>query len=212
MKRLGDLSAHFESSGDASTVSTGHGDSGGVSYGIYQLASNTGSIQNFVEWLSEQPAPYNEYGRQLAMAGDPCGDDSFKLKWEEIGNADQIGFGDLQDLYAQGVYYETGANRLVDTFGFDISNRSNALKQVLFSNCVQHGSHYGAEILNDAAILCGKDINSMSDIDFITHIYEVKLTDMSWSSGAPNLRYGLFNRWRNERIMALEMLQQELNN
>ena len=207
--RLGDISAHFESKGDPSTVSNGIGDSGGISYGVWQLSSSSGSIQNFVQWLSQQAEPFGEYGRQLANAGDPCGDDSFKAKWQEIGQADPGNFFSLQDLYCQGVYFEPGANRLLNNYGFDISNRSIALKQVLFSNCVQHGSTYGAEVFNDAAQLINKDINAMSDAELITYIYEVKLTDMSWSSGAPTLRPGLFNRWRNERIMALEMLQAE---
>lgn len=209
MKRLGDLSARFESSGDASTVSTGYGDSGGRSYGIFQLASGTGSVQDFIQWLSEVEPPYNEYGKQLLAAGDPTCDDSFKYKWEEIGQADPVGFGDMQDLYAQGVYYETGANRLIKTYGFDISNHSNALKQVLFSNCVQHGSRYGADTFADGAAIAGKELNSMNDMEIIYYVYELKLTDMSWSSGAPTLRPGLFNRWNNERILALEMLQSE---
>ena len=97
-------------------------------------------------------------------------------------------------------------------YQFDITNKSNALKQVLFSNCVQHGSRYGAEVFGDAASLANKDLNSMTDLEIIYNIYEVKLTDMSWSSGAPTLRPGLFNRWENERIMALELLKQEVQN
>ena len=45
---LGDLSALYESNGDPGCVSTGYGDLGGISYGAYQLASNTGSVEEFI--------------------------------------------------------------------------------------------------------------------------------------------------------------------
>ena len=52
--RIGILSEKYEGGGPA-TVSTGEGDPlGGVSYGTYQLATNTGSAAAFVEWLQTQ--------------------------------------------------------------------------------------------------------------------------------------------------------------
>jgi len=208
MARLGTLSAKYESSGDAASVSQSSGDGGGWSYGIYQFASAKGVVQSFVQWLQQQPAPYAEYGNQLANAGDPTCDQSFADKWAEIGNADPNGFGDLQDAYTSEGYYNTGASILLNKYNFDIGAHSNALQQVLFSNCVQHGTYYGAEVFQDAANLVGQDLNSMSDHDIIYNIYEVKLTDMSWSSGSPDERPGLFARWNNERQDALEMLGQ----
>jgi hypothetical protein len=80
------------------------------------------------------------------------------------------------------------------------------LQQVLFSNCVQHGSYYGAEVFGDAAKLAASNLNEMSEYDIIYNIYEVKLTDMSWSSGSPELRPGLFSRWHREREDALSLL------
>lgn len=78
---------------------------------------------------------------------------------------------------------------------------------MLFSNCVQHGSYYGAEVFGDAAKLVNSDLQEMADYHIIYNIYEVKLTDMSWSSGSPDLRPGLFNRWQNERADALNLLE-----
>lgn len=207
--RLGSLSAKYESSGNAATVAQTEGDAGGWSYGIYQFASGPGVVQKFVEWLQQQPEPYTEYGNQLAAAGNPTCDQSFADKWAEIGTADEEGFGDLQDQYTQSIYFDSGADNLMGNYGFDISPRSVALKQVLFSNCVQHGSYYGAEVFRDAADLAGQNLEDMSDHDIIYNIYELKLTDMSWSSGSPNLRPGLFRRWNDERDDALAMLASE---
>ena len=71
------------------------------------------------------------------------------------------------------------------------------------------GYHFGSEVFLDAAKLAGKPLNQMNDKELIHYIYEVKLTDMSWSSGSPSLRPGLFDRWRRERQEAIEMLNKE---
>ena len=63
--RLGMLSEKYEGGG-AGTISTGDGDSGGISYGTYQLATNTGSARAFVEWLQERSDYGKGYGELLA--------------------------------------------------------------------------------------------------------------------------------------------------
>lgn len=206
MERLGSLSAKYESNGNPAAVSQSTGDGGGWSYGIYQFASGVGKVQDFVDWLCQHAAPYDEYGRQLAATGNPCCDQSFVEKWQDIGNIDSEGFGALQDEYVKPQYYDSGATNLLHWYDFHIEEHSNALQQVLFSNCIQHGSYYGAEVFGDAAELAGKKIEGMSDAELIHFIYEVKLTDLSWSSGSPELRPGLFSRWNRERQDALDLL------
>jgi len=207
MMRLGGLSVKYESKGDPATISDGSGDGGGISYGIYQFSSNMGVVQKFVEWLQEQPYPYSEYGNLLARY--EINSDEFIASWRELGDADTVGFAQLQEDYVKPTYFDVGANNLWERYGFDIRRHSEALQSVLWSNCVQHGNYYGAQVFGDAAELDGQDLYRMSDVEIIQNIYEVKLTDMSWSSGAPELRSGLFNRWRNERQDALAMLDAE---
>ena len=209
MDRLGALSAKYESNGNPAMVSQSNGDGGGWSYGIYQFASAAGVVQNFVNWLCQHAVPYDEYGRQLVSAGDPCGEQSFVDKWEDIGNTDADGFAMLQDEYVKPQYYDAGAENLIEWYTFDISQHSNALQQVLFSNCIQHGSYYGAQVFGDAAKFVEQDLNRMNEADIIKSIYEVKLTDMSWSSGSPELRPGLFARWKSEKEDALALLNNQ---
>ena len=54
---LGDLSKKYESNGDPGTISSGYGDAGGKSYGMYQFSSTMGVVDNYVKWLRE-----NGYG------------------------------------------------------------------------------------------------------------------------------------------------------
>ncbi len=201
-QQFGSLSSKYE--GGTGTVSTGDGDAGGRSYGKYQFNTKDGVINDFMGWLKKQPG-----GRKYAeFLGENVGSREFNAAWEELGRKDPEGFGSMQSLYAKPVYYDTAANNLKNKYGLDIAGRSQALQEVLFSNSVQHGSHYGAQVFEEAAKLAGKPLSEMTDAEIIHNIYEVKLNDLSWSSGSPDLRPGLFSRWKNERQDALNMLQQ----
>ncbi|MCM0757364.1 hypothetical protein M7775_02120 [Sporomusa sphaeroides DSM 2875] len=205
---LGQLSERYESNGDPACVSSGAGDAGGQSYGKYQFASRYGIVDAFVQWLCTYPTPeFANYGLVLRAAG-PVNSDAFIAKWKEIGTVDPGHFGKLQHEYTKLKYYDAAATNLLNWYEYDISQRSMALKNVLWSNAVQHAPHYGAELFRDAAILAGQTLLDMSDADLIWNSYEVKLTDPSWSSGSPDLRPGLYNRWRRERNEALAMLQE----
>jgi len=204
-KGLGWLSQQGESGGSGpGTISDGNGDSGGISYGIYQFSSDSGVVQQFVDFLRNLAAPYDEYGDQLAAF--EINSEDFQAKWIELATNDNEGFSMLQDSFSKPKYFDSGATNLWEKYGIDIHQHSFALKSVLFSNCIQHGDTYGAEVFKDAADMVGIDITEMTDQQFIGNIYEVKLTDMSWSSGAPEQRPGLFDRWRRERAIALNML------
>lgn len=203
---LGSLSAKYESGGNPATVAQDSNDAGGWSYGLYQFASAMGVVQDFISWLQNQPQPADDYGRQLASAGNPTCDSSFVETWRQIAAAAPDTFGQLQDDYARTLYFDPGARNLLKWYNFDINSRSNALQQVLFSNCVQHGTRYGSEVFGDAASLAGRELTALADKDIIYNIYEVKLTDPAWSSGSPADRPGLYSRWENERNDALAML------
>ena len=192
--RLGILSEKYEGGGPA-TVSTGDGDSGGVSYGTYQLSTNAGTVAAFVEWLLARGDYGKDYGKLLAL-NEP-GTDGFSDHWRYLAETDLAGFGALQDEYVLPIYYDAAAE-IVRDGGVDIDGAPDAVKSVLFSNSIQHGHYNAGELVRDCY-----------DTDpkvWIRSIYDTKLCDMSWSSGAPTLRPGLFNRWENEKLDALTLL------
>lgn len=202
---LGDLSSKYESNGNPATVSGGEGDAGGVSYGCYQFASNMGVPQKFVQWCCSYPdEALANYGKVLSQY--QVNSEEFIDTWETIGNTDPYGFFRLQHEYTKECYYDSGVQELKNRYGFDIEQRSDALKDVLWSACVQFGSYYGAINFGEAADLFGSNLDSMDDKDIIYYIYEKRLIDESYSSGSPSLRPGLFARWRSEREDALGML------
>ena len=65
-KNIYRLARKYESNGDPSCVSTGEGDLGGVSYGLYQLSSQAGSVESFLAWVCKYPNPdLANYGKVL---------------------------------------------------------------------------------------------------------------------------------------------------
>ena len=201
--RLGMLSEKYESSGPG-CVSSGQGDAGGVSYGCYQFATNAGIPNDFVNWLRANGHPF---GDMLASAGEP-GSCEFSNVWIAMANAYSEEFTNMQHAYAQLLYFEPAVQELA-AIGFQVLSRSNTLLQVLWSRAIQYGPRWMPELFSSAAALVGKEINEMSDQELIWYIYEVNLTDPSWTSGSPSLRPGLFNRFINERQEALILLEAE---
>lgn len=190
--RLGILSEKYEGGGPA-TISTGEGDPlGGVSYGTYQLATNTGSAAAFVEWLQTQPDGLNA-GAMLSQFAP--GSDEFSEQWRWLANNCNE-FGDLQDRYVKPRYYDAALTTAIDE-GLT-ADLPFALQAVLFSNAIQHGPYWAGRLLAESY--------DADPATWISNIYDTKLSDLSWSSGAPSLRPGLFNRWENEKQDALKLL------
>ncbi len=208
-ENLGSLSAKYE--GQVGSTGKSKYDAGGRSYGKYQFTINSQSINEFAKDLRESGIEkYVELGKMTP------GSKEFDARWEEIAAQDPYGFGSMQFKFAKKHYYDKGADTLWDGYGFDIGERSFTLKQVLFSNMIQHGPTYGPTAFTDAAALyLGKDpktitrnevkqaLNSMDDEEIIAHIWKCKTTNSEWWSGSPRYEYGLKRRWTLERDDAL---------
>lgn len=197
--RLGYLSEKYEGAGP-DTISTGEGDSGGVSYGTYQLATNTGSVVAFVNWLLNRHDYGKGYGEYL-QPYEP-GTAEFSEAWRHLAKTDRDGFATLQDEYAKPQYYEAAANMLRSR-DIEPDNWPEALQMSLFANAVQHGPFYAAQLFAEAMQ------HTSEPEDILWNVYQIKLTDMSWSKGAESLRPGLFARWQSERDDAIKILKGE---
>lgn len=225
MATIFDLSAKYESSGDPASISSGAGDLGGVSYGIYQLASNTGSVDSFVNWLKSYPdAALANYGRVLGAYA--VNSNGFKQQWREIGTIDPGNFTKLQNEYAKTVYFD-GAAKQLRSAGYDITSKSIAMQAVLFSRSVHYGPGNMVELYKEAIKrLNYPNLSYVDDVRFdygvIANIYDFLVTecDMAyqlanglyhspkdWANGSYTVvKVGLRNRFKNEKADALAML------
>lgn len=130
---LGTLSARYESGGRGpGTVSSGRGDPGGVSYGLYQLASGTGALAAFLA---------GEGARWAAqLGGAEPGSAAFSAGWQAIARREPEAFAAAQHGFIARTHYAPLAATLAARTGLDLARRSAALREVCWSCAVQHGA------------------------------------------------------------------------
>lgn len=228
-----DLVYKYEAGGDPGTVSTGAGDLGGVSYGIFQLASNTGAVQSFIDWgvtyADEGLAHYAELLGELEI-----GSGQFNRAWRYIAEQDRAGFEELQTAYAAETYYWPAIAALQGE-GYDPEKLSEALRAVVFSRAVQYGAGNMVELFDEAVhCMYNSDRDDYSgwpnltyvndpayDYDVIAAVYDFLVRECDnatsrgnmyhspkdWVNGSADVVAGLRNRFINEKADALEMLK-----
>ena len=185
---LGSVSRQFESStggAGAGTVGLVKGDHGGASYGLYQMSSKMGQVQQF---LKEN----EKYGK--AFEGLTAGTEDFNKKWKELGG--EKGFAEAQQAFAKKQYYDAQVKTLGD-LGKKLSGKGQGVQEALFSTGVQYG---GASKLIEKA-LAGKDVDKMGEKDIINAIQDYKAQNVStnFKSSSLNVQQSVAGRIERER-------------
>ena len=129
---LGWLSAAKESRGRADTISTGRVgktgyDRGGVSYGKHQIASKTGTMQNFLD--SDEASPYS------VLRVYPINSKRFKTQWRAYSKMDA--FQKVQFDFLKRTHYDKPFNYAASR-GFN--TRSPLIQEAIFSMGIHSGA------------------------------------------------------------------------
>lgn len=208
LPELGSLAAKYESREKPGVVSSGVGDPGGVSYGLYQMTSKqNGVIGGTVKVFVEQ-SPY-----AALFAGHTPGSPSFTAVWKGIAERDPVGFGKAQWRFTKAKFYDALAKKLRKDKGFDPDRRSNALQQVMWATAVGHGVGGASKLIG--AALAGRDPNGLDDAQIIVAIYaeRLRMGDNGklayYPSVGPQWTQGLIKNFRKQGEDALEMLRRE---
>lgn len=212
---LGILSEEYESGGDAGEISSGIGDSGGKSYGAWQLSSNMGSLEAFVVWLKDRNSDYytrlvNAMATDLQNTGNKFGVE-FDKEWTSIANNSYDNFYNLQHSYIKEVYYDRLVSKLTSVDNYDSLLRSFAVRNVFWSTAVQHGVTGGYNIIRKIAI-------TDDEVKFITDIYlERGRKDgngilVYFSSNSLSVQAGVSQRFEDEKNDAITIWQRESSN
>jgi LysM repeat protein len=140
--RLGSLSEVYESGGRGpGTVSNGKNDSGGASYGVYQLSSAKGTLGAFMR---------NEGSRWAAeLKGLSPGSDAFNDKWRKIAGREPQAFRDAQHAFIERTHFKPAVTKVLNSTQLDLNSRHNAVRDAVWSVSVQHG---GAETILTRAV------------------------------------------------------------
>src|SRR5262249_38423087 len=148
--------------GDPAMVSSGAGDPGGVSYGSYQLKSKDGDLAGFLA---------NEGNRWASrFAGLKPGAEAYGAAWRQAAAEDPDEFGRAQSAYADRVYYRPQVERIQGETGLDVTTRSRALQNAVYSTSVQHGSGTGV-IVRAVNQVKADPSDPAYDADLINAIY-----------------------------------------
>ena len=207
MRELGNLSRKYEvGNRGPGTVSGGVGDPGGVSYGSYQLASKLGNAGKFLKDEGERWA--SEFGSSKE------GTDAFSATWKAIALREPTLFHDAQHDYIQRTHFEPQVAKIKSLSGIDVTQRSRALMDVVWSCAVQHGP--SSSLIGD--VLSAMTLPSTDpsyDRQAIIAIYgERGRTDadgtlVRFSRSSAAVQSGVAKRFRNELNDALAMLESE---
>ena len=208
-EHLGRLSAEHESGGrGCGTISTGKDDPGGVSYGIYQFATATGSADKFVK---RSKFAY-------FFDGLKAGTEEFSDVWRRLAREQPKEFAIAQHDEIANKYYLPLCQRLKETWSVDITVLPIAVQDMVWSVAVQHGA--GTMLIHNAIRkrLNGKQIPDSLE-DFVKAVYAERMAQDSSgtliyfkkaTSKNIKMRASLLNRFRDELETTLKRLSGEL--
>jgi hypothetical protein len=189
---LGKVAAQFESGGKAGTVSSGHGDFGGKSYGAFQLAGRGGAAGNEVEQFLKSSGYADKF------KGMKVGSKDFDAKWKELG--EDKDFAKAQQEHAKKTHYDPQMAKLQKS-GIDLSGKGLGVQEAVMSTANQYGANTDTII----KALKGKDTTKMSDKDIINAIQDYKAENVktNFKSSSEAVRAGVSKRIEQERAALL---------
>ena len=194
---LGQTSARYETSNaGAGTISTGKGDLGGVSYGTYQLSSNMGTLQEFLEYS----------GYDKSFKGMAPKTQAFNAHWKDLALNDPK-FAKAQHDFAHDVLFQPQMNKLQQA-GFDFSGRGKAVQDMIWSTSVQYRDYTVAHF--ERAFPDKSKIATMTDQEIIAKFQDDKLAHYKTDfRSSPDLWNGIKNRIVSEKEDLLQLANQE---
>lgn len=205
---LGELSRNYESNGEPGCISSGLGDAGGKSYGMYQMASRCGVVDDYVQWLHN-----NGYWFGENLAEHPVGSIAFDEMWRWLAySANRNDFAESQHNYIRDAYYKPAVAALRDAM-YDVEGKHNdVMRDVVWSRAVQYGVGNIVEMFVTACNKLGYPNLSYVDAKeydkrMIKAIYFDVCSTPEWTNGSPGLREGLYSRFNCECQDALERLE-----
>lgn len=201
------MSAKYESKGNH-PGSVGHDKKGGYSYGTYQIATRTGTMDDFLRFVkSVDPHVAEQLHKAGGAAAAKRGDQKFKDAWKKLAQDKPTKFAELQHDFIGRTHYVPQASKLKTNFGIDLEKHSLALRNVIWSTAVQH-RHHTQDVVREA--LGGREASKVSDKELIKAIYgERSKVDRYFRSSTKKEKAGLKERFASEEKDALKMLEGE---
>ncbi len=160
---LGKTSEKYESAGRGpGVISTGNGDYGGASYGCYQMSSNIGEVQKYI-----QSSKFKEFFSGLNPATK-----EFNVVWQDIASRYPQEFREEQHQFIKRTHYDIQIGHLRGK-GLLFEHNRAAVHDLIWSTSVQFGGR--TNLIFNA--LNGQNMESMTDKDIIILVQDYKLVN-----------------------------------
>jgi hypothetical protein len=208
MEWTGNLSKNFESKNDPGAVNAkqqpdgtwvlptyknGTQDPGGFSYGSYQIETQKGTMRDFLNYLKgSDPASYQALQAAGGYEAAKAGNQTFINVWQKL--ARDTGFAEQQHNFVDTRKFQYAYN-YAETLIPNLDQRSEVLKEIIWSGAVQHGA-VKAGVLKEA----WKNSADASDKQLIQQFYEKRLNYASENG------LDMRKRYNEEQSKALDWL------
>ncbi len=168
---LGQLSEKYEAGKRGAGAFNGcsASDPGGCSYGKYQIAADTGTMNIFIKHLKENnPDMYAILEDAGGNSAAKKGSKEFVKAWKKLaGNPE---FGNAQHEFIKKTHYQPLVDKITKGFpDFNLEKFAPVIKDVLWSISVHHGYAY-SRIMKKVLKL--ENTNNMTDKQMINAIYD----------------------------------------
>lgn len=203
---IGKLSAQFESGKDG-IAAIGYDSTGGTSYGKYQIASKVGSMKSFLTFLDSEAPDIASKLRKAGPANTGSRRGGMPDAWRKIAKEQPERFEQLQEAFIHQSHYKPALEAIEQRTGIDSSSLSTAMREVIWSTAVQHGPAGAAKIFARADGMSGKPEDAGYERKMISNVYAVRAGQ--FGSSTSSVRDAVRNRFRQERQLALKMLDND---
>jgi hypothetical protein len=198
---LGSLSAKYESAREGS-MAVGRDQSGGTSYGKYQIASKVGSMNDFLKLLQKNDP--EAYARLMASGDQDAGvDGAFAKEWKKLAGEGRIQTSERE--FAVDKIFKPAMKGLKDQDLVKMIEGNKGLQEMMFSMAIQHGPGGAPAIMNKVFK------KGMSPEELTRAAYTERGADGGkryFSKSSDRERESVVNRFGREQADVLAMLGQ----
>ncbi|MDL2307864.1 hypothetical protein LJC48_07605 [Desulfovibrio sp. OttesenSCG-928-C06] len=209
-KVVGAVSAAFESGRDG-IAAVGYDRTGGTSYGKYQIASKTGTMSQFMNFLNEEAPDLAERLKKAGPANTGGKQGKMPDEWRAIAAEQPERFAELQQAFIGKSHYTPAVERINARTGLEAAELSPAMREAVFSTAVQHGAGGAGRIISRAVESVGVERLRSSDPkeaaraeqEVLRNIYDNRAGQ--FASSTSQVQASVQNRLRSELDMLLGM-------
>ena len=192
--------------GNGGTIGFVESDTGGVSYGICQMATNAGTPDDFVKWLKDSE-DFSDYYKFFEEAGNPkAGTEAFGKAWTKAYESNNRGFEKAQMGYIEKVLVPSSYNRVKDNYGIDML-KSRTRTEILYATAIQFGPKGICELFDHTDIT-----DDMDDETFVEKFETAKYQSVGnykFMYCNDKVRAAARDRFTREKVELLKLAKEE---